>query len=549
MSNWTRILQRGTLIVGAMIVGMAAQRLTDHSRYFEISKNIEIFANLYKEVNTYYVDELDPGKLMRIGIDAMLASLDPYTNYISESDIEGYRYITEGRYNGIGAQIKPVDNYPTILAPYKDSPAWKAGLRAGDQIIAIDGRSTEGRTEDEIGEFLKGYPGTTVELTVRRPGQSEPLTLTLVRDEVHIPNVPYYGMVSEDIGYVALTTFTRDAGRNVAQAVQKLREEHPEMKGLIFDLRGNGGGLLTEAVNVANVFIPKGELVVSTRGRVKEWDRSFKTLNNPVAPDLPLVVLVDRGTASASEIVSGTIQDLDRGVIIGQRTYGKGLVQNTRDVGYNARVKLTTAKYYIPSGRCIQAVRYENGEPAHIPDEERTPFKTRNGRTVLDGGGIKPDILIDPDEDSDILKTLVDKYFIFKYANEYCLEHDTIAPPEEFTFTEWDDFIAYLESHDFDFDTDSERLLEELKQKAEEEGYDVTAEVAAIEARIEQAKKDDLEKYREAIIDQIEKELASRFYFERGRIIVGLRNDPEIDTAIAVLHDGKRYKEILGIVE
>ncbi len=531
------------------MVGLAFQLASDHSRFFEISKHIEIFANLYKEVNTYYVDEIDPGKLMRIGIDAMLASLDPYTNYISESDIEGYRYITEGRYNGIGAQIRLVDDYPTIMAPYKDSPAWKAGLRAGDQIIAIDGRDTKGHTEDEIGEFLKGYPGTSVELKVLRPGQDEPLMLELVRDEVHIPNVPYYGMVSDDVGYVALTTFTRHAGRNVADAVKKLREAHPELKGLIFDLRGNGGGLLTEAVNVANVFIPKGEVVVSTRGRVKEWDRTFKTLNMPVAPDLPLVVLVDGGTASASEIVSGTIQDLDRGVIVGQRTYGKGLVQNTRDVGYNARVKLTTAKYYIPSGRCIQAVHYENGKPAHIPDEERTPFKTRNGRIVLDGGGIKPDIIVDPDEKSDILKTLIDKFFIFKYANEFCLEHDSIAPPERFTFEQWDDFVAFLEARNFDFDTESEQLLEQLKVRSEEEGYDLAAQIEALEQKIKAEKREEIEKHKQAIIDQIEKELASRFYFERGRIIVGLRNDPEIDTALSVLHDGERYKKLLGVVE
>ncbi|RMG82337.1 MAG: S41 family peptidase, partial [Bacteroidetes bacterium] len=467
-----RIKSRPLKILGLVTIlfaGLATTFTTDHGKYFEIAKNIEIFTNLYKEINTHYVDELDPGKLMRVGVDAMLESLDPYTNYISESDIEGFRYITEGKYNGIGAQIKIIDDYITITQPYENSPAFKAGLKAGDQLIAVDGKPAKGKTAEEVNEILKGYPGTEVELTIRRPGESKDLKINLVRDEVRVPNVPYSGMVSGDVGYVALTTFTREAGRNVAMAVKQLKEEHKDLKGVILDLRGNGGGLLAEAVNVSNVFIPKGSLVVTTKGKVKDWDRSFKTLNNPIDEDIPLAVLIDHGSASASEIVSGVIQDYDRGILIGQRSYGKGLVQNTRDIGYNSKVKITTAKYYIPSGRCIQSVEYHNGEPANIPDDKRAKFTTRNGRVVLDGGGLSPDVPIDVDADSDILKTLESKHLVFKYATEYVLKHPTIPGVSEFRFTEWEDFVRFLEKNKFKYDTESEKLLEKLKTQAKED--------------------------------------------------------------------------------
>ncbi|RMF21424.1 MAG: S41 family peptidase [Bacteroidetes bacterium] len=534
------------LLVGLFVLGLGTTLNTDHGKYFEIAKNIEIFTNIYKEVNTYYVDELDPGKLMRTAVDAMLKSLDPYTNFISESDIEGFRYVTEGKYNGIGAQIRVIDGYITIAEPYEKSPAMEAGLRAGDQIIAVDGHNAVGKTPEEVNEILKGYPGTEVELTIKRPGVDKELKVRLVRDEVKVPNVPYVGFVADDVGYIVLTTFTRDAGRNVAGALKDLEADNPDLKGVILDLRGNGGGLLAEAVNVSNVFIPKGELVVSTRGKVKEWDRSFKTLNPPVDTDIPLAVLIDKNSASASEIVSGVIQDLDRGVLIGQRSYGKGLVQNTRDVGYNAKVKMTTAKYYIPSGRCIQSVEYKDGKPAHIPDDQRAAFKTRNGRTVLDGGGLKPDILLDPDAESDILETLQEKHFIFKYATRFALQHDSIAPPEEFHFTDWEDFLAFLAEENFDYDTDSERLLKQLKEKAAEEGYLRPADIKAIEAKIIEAKKQDLEKNKDAILDLLEKEIVSRYYFEEGRIMVGLRNDPEIKIAVEVLTDSARYRQLLS---
>ena len=520
---------------------------SDHNKYFEISKNIEIFTNLYKEINTYYVDDLDPGKLMRTGVDAMLESLDPYTNYISETEIEGFRYITDGKYNGIGAMIRQIGDYVTITEPYDDCPAQKAGLKAGDIILEVDGKSAKGKSTDDVSAILKGFPGTEVDLLIERPGESKSKKITLVRDEVIVPNVPYSGMVSDDVGYVALSTFTRDAGKNVGNAIKQLKADNPELKGVIFDLRGNGGGLLTEAVNVSNVFIPKGEMVVTTKGKVADWDRSFKTLNKSIDEQIPLVVLINKGSASASEIVSGVIQDFDRGVLIGQRSYGKGLVQNTRDVGYNSKVKMTTAKYYVPSGRCIQAVSYENGEPIDIPDSLRTTFKTQSGRVVLDGGGVKPDIAIKEDIDVPIIKDLLRKYMIFEYATEYALQHNEIPTVEEFRFTEFDDFVAFLQKKNFHYETQSEKVLKDLEKVAKkEELNDVfESDLKAIQNKIETEKKNELYENKETIISLIEKEVASRYYFQKGRIQIGLRNDAEIKEALAVIKDHKRYKTLL----
>ncbi|MEK7257445.1 MAG: S41 family peptidase, partial [Bacteroidota bacterium] len=526
--------------------GMATTFITTvGGNYFEIAKNIEIFTNLYKEVNTYYVDEVDPAKLMRTGVDAMMESLDPFTNYISESDIEGYRFITEGKYNGIGADIRIIDKLPTVMSPYEESPAMKAGLKAGDQITAIDGKSAEGKTTDEVSAILKGYPGTEVELSIRRPGESKELKINLVRDEVSVSNVPFSGMVSGDVGYIALTTFTREAGRHVAKALEDLKVEQPNLKGVILDLRGNGGGLLSEAVDVSNVFIPKGEMCVSTRGKVKDWDRSFKTLNAPVDLNVPLVVLINKNSASASEIVSGVIQDLDRGVLIGQRSYGKGLVQNTRDIGYNAKVKLTTAKYYIPSGRCIQSVEYKDGEPVDVPDNKRTPFKTRNGRTVLDGGGVKPYLVLDLDAGSDILKTLDEKNIVFNFVTQWCLKNPNPADPETFHFTQWDDFVQFLAKQNFEFDTESEKLIQQLKDRSKEDGYIAEADLKTFEAKIIEAKKADLAKHKDFIVDMIEKEIVSRYHYEKGRIKVGLRNDMEIKEAVKLFSDKAKYDAFL----
>jgi carboxyl-terminal processing protease len=541
--------KRSFKVVAIALVGFMgiATTISDHNKYFEISKNIEIYTNLYKEINTYYVDDLDPAKLMRTGVDAMLESLDPYTNYISESEIEGFRYITDGKYNGIGAMIRKIDDYVTITEPYDNCPAQKAGLKAGDVVMEIDGKSTKGKSTDDVSAILKGFPGTEVILTIQRPGENDNLKITLVRDEVVVPNVPYSGMVNEDIGYVSLSTFTRHAGKNVGDALKKLKEENPNLKGIIFDLRGNGGRLLTEAVNVSNVFIPKGEMVVTTKGKVADWDRSFKTLNRSIDEEVPLILLIDRGSASASEIVSGVIQDLDRGVLVGQRSYGKGLVQNTRDVGYNSKVKMTTAKYYIPSGRCIQGVSYKNGEPIDIPDSLRTNYKTRNGRMVQDGGGVKPDIFIEHPINNNIIADLYRKNLIFKYVTQYCLENQEIPEVEDLEFTKFDEFVQFLTAEGFEFETESEKVLETLKERAEKEKMlsSIQNEITAIENNIEAEKKNDLIENKEAITNLIEKEIASRYYYQKGKIQVGLKNDEEIKEAITIINDPERYQNLL----
>jgi len=532
------------------LVGFAsvAAVTKDHDKLFEISKNIEIFTNLYQEINTHYVDDLNPSKMMRIGIDAMLEALDPYTNYISESEIEGYRYITEGKYKGIGADFIKIGEEVTVSAPLENSPASKAGLKAGDVLIAVDGKEVAGKRSSDVSRFLKGFPGTEVELTIKRPGASSQQKLVLTRDEVKVENVPYSGMLNEEVGYLALTTFTRNAGRNVADAVKKLKENNPKMKGVVFDLRGNGGGLLAEAVNVSNVFVNKGELVVTTKGKVIDWDRSYKTLNKPVDINMPLVVLIDKGSASASEIVSGVIQDLDRGVLVGQRSYGKGLVQNTQDVGYNSKVKITIAKYYIPSGRCIQGVEYADGTPIDIPDSLRTPFKTRNGRKVLDGGGVKPDLFLDKSESERILGSLNKKHLIFDYVTQYCLKHEKIAAVKDFHFDEFDSFISYLEKKNFAYDTESEKILKQLREKAKAEKYNdiLKSDFTAMENKIKQAKKDDLYEFKGAIVDQIEKEISARYYFESGKIQIGLRNDSEVSEAIALINNPAKYNKLLA---
>lgn len=541
-----RFWQIGGLVV--LLVGTLANTVyTPTNRQFDILKNIEIFTALYREVNTYYVDDVDPGKLMRTGIDAMMESLDPFTNYISESDIEGYRFLTEGRYHGIGAVSEKMGDYVTITELYEGQPADKAGLKVGDKIVEIDGKNAAGRTSDEVNEFMRGYPGSNVQLTIERPGEKNLLKVRLVRGEVNVPNVPYSGMVSDEVAYIALTTFTREAGRNVERALEELKKEHPGLKGVIFDLRGNGGGLLSEAVNVSNVFIPRNELVASTKGKVKDWDRSFKTLNAPVDTELPLVVLINKNSASASEIVSGVIQDYDRGILLGQRSYGKGLVQNTRDLGYNAKVKMTTAKYYIPSQRCIQSVEYEDGEPVNIPDEKRAVFKTRNGRKVLDGGGISPDIYIKKPTEEGILKSLMEENLIFDYVTEFCAQHESIQQVDGFHFEDFDKFLSFLKNRNFAYESETERALQKLMVKSSLEGFDLATNISTMQQKIEAAKQDELEAHKEEIIDLIEKEIAGRYYYQRGKVQMGLRNDEEIQEAINIIKTPARYKEVLAI--
>lgn len=540
-------MKKAIWITFALIILVSFRPMTDPNRYFEITKNIELFANLYKELNYYYVDDIEPGRLMRTGIDAMLNSLDPYTNYFSEAQVESYRFITEGKYHGIGAGMATMDGLPTITELFEESPAYKSGLRLADQILSIGGKAVQGKSKEEIDTYLQGSADTNIDLVVKRPGETKELRFSVTRGEVDVPNVPYSGMVSDKIGYINLTVFSDQAGSHVAEALQKLRKENPEMSGLILDLRDNGGGLLREAVNICNIFIPKNELVVTTRGKVKEWDRAFKTLQNPVDEKLPLVILVDKGTASASEIVSGVIQDLDRGVIMGQQTYGKGLVQNTRDIGYNSQVKLTTAKYYIPSGRCIQAVEYENGEPKNIPDTLRAEFRTRGGRKVLDGGGIRPDVLIDAGNQPEILKQMIEKKLTFKYATQYNLKHKEIKPVRDFSFTEYDDFKKYFRESGFDFTSSTESALEAFRAKAskEESWSRIREDVQALGSKISQDPEKLLDDHRDLISRHLEKEIIPRYYLQKGKIEKSLQVDKEIQEAISLLGAPAQYEALL----
>jgi carboxyl-terminal processing protease len=408
---------------------------SNQDRYFEISKNIETFNMLFKELNRHYVDDVDPSELMTIGIEAMLESLDPYTVFLSGAELDNYRMVTTGQYGGIGARIGSIDGDIVVTDPYENFPAYNAGLRAGDKIIEVDGKPTKGYDTEAISEILRGQPGTNVKVKVERTVANKTMDLTIVRGDITIKNVPYFGLISNEIGYIKLSNFAENAGKEVADALTALKEEH-QIKGVVLDLRGNGGGLLHEAVNVTNVFVDKGAEVVSTKGKEVENDKVYKTLNKAIDTEIPLVVLTDRGSASASEIVSGSIQDLDRGVVIGQSTFGKGLVQITRPLPYKSKLKVTTSKYYIPSGRCIQAIDYGNRHldenATQIPDSLRKAFKTQAGRTVLDGAGIDPDISVPMETISNISISLLNNNHIFNYATIFWNANESLRDNSKF---------------------------------------------------------------------------------------------------------------------
>jgi len=532
------------LISIVALLGVSATSI-QQDKLYEISKNIEIFINVYKELNANYVDDLDPNQLMRVGLDAMVASLDPYTNYISESQVASYMINTEGRYEGIGAIVEKIGDYVTIVEPYEGSPVLEVGLKAGDMIIGIEGQSTLGKSREEVTSFYRGVPGTKVRLKIQTP-KGEIKDVDVERSEVSTPNVPYSGFVSEDIGYIALSVFTADASKNIKKALKDLKEENSNIKGLILDLRDNGGGLLREAINISNIFIPKDKEVVSVKSKVRERDETYRTMTTPDDTEIPLVILINKNSASASEIVSGVIQDYDRGVLMGQRSYGKGLVQNTREVGYNSRIKLTTSKYYIPSGRCIQSVMYEDGEPVDIPDDKRSKFKTSNGRIVLDGGGISPDVKLDLPQSSELLSALKKDYMIFKFTNAYIENVDTSMANNEIVFDEFNTFISFLEDQKFSYETEAEKLLNELRSQIR--AVDVSKldqQLKIIDQSLNQMKMTAYEANKSAIIDAIEIEIATRLAYQRGKAFQRLKNDAEIDEAVKLLNDPARYQSIL----
>ena len=540
------------VLLSCLLIGISAVSLKDGDRLFEISKNVEIFVNVFKELNKNYVDEIDPAELMRIGIDAMVSSLDPFTNYISESQVERYRISDDERFQGIGANIVVAEEKIMITDLMEGGAAVSAGLNAGDEITTINGEVLKGKPAEEIQTMLRGIAGTPVKLEIKRHGSGKSEVINVERGEVNIPNVPYAGVVSNGIAYIHLSVFTDNAGANIQNELKRLKREAGDtnaIKGLVLDLRYNGGGLLREAVNICNLFIPKSAEVVFTRGKVKDKDQSFKTQAIPYDLDIPIAVLINKKSASASEIVSGVIQDRDRGIIIGQRSYGKGLVQNTFELGYNNRVKITTSKYYIPSGRCIQGVEYKNGEPVDIPDNKRSKFKTLNGRTVLDGGGITPDVKLPAHEPAEVTQALLDQKMIFLYTNDYVLKHDSIKSIDDFAFTAFDDFVSFLKKKNFSYNKQAEQEIKALQQKCNENAELkslIGADLKAMKDKLEADKAKDLAKYKDEIVVELEKEIISRYFYQKGKTKIGLKRDKEVDEAIAILKDQAKYNSLLG---
>ncbi|MCF8369799.1 MAG: S41 family peptidase [Bacteroidales bacterium] len=542
------------ILIIALFIGilLPASAWTQNQNNFEISKNLDIYSTLFRELEKNYVDEISAGDLVKTGIDAMLKSLDPYTVYISEAEVEDFKFITTGQYGGIGALIQKQGDKIIVAEPYEGKPAQRFGLIAGDEIIDIDGQSVAGKTTSDVSTLLKGQPGTKVDVTLKRPGKEELITLELERDNVKIDNIPYYGMLGQDVAYIKLTSFTQNAGKEMKNAFLELKKTN-ELKGIILDLRGNGGGLLNEAVNITNIFIDKDKEVVRTKGKLPTKNHTYRTPNPAVDPEIPLVILVDNGSASASEIVAGAIQDHDRGVIIGQKTFGKGLVQNVIPLSYNAQAKITVAKYYIPSGRLIQEIDYSkrnnNGETGITPDSLATPYKTKNGRTVYDGHGITPDIVNDMDTLSNISYALLTKYLFFNFATKFVLENETLPPPKEFSISEeiFNSFLSFIENEGYHYSTKSEETLKKLKMIAEKEHYyaDIEKEYDALVKKIEQNKKDDIIKHKEEIKKILRIELVSRYYYQKGKIISSLSDDSDIKKAIEIITEKDSYISIL----
>ena len=524
--------------------------------YFEVSKNLDIFNAVYRELNATYVDGTKPGQLMKTSIDAMLGSLDPYTVYYTENDIEDYRFMTTGEYGGIGATVQDINGKITIAEPYEGFAAYKAGLRAGDEIVGVNGNNVEGKKTDDISTLLKGAAGTPVTLKVIKAGQKEAQVVNLQREEIKTKSVPYFSMLPNgQTGYIKLIQFTENCSGSVKEALLDLKSKGA--KNLILDLRGNLGGILNEAVNIVNFFIDKGQEVVYTKGKISDWDHTYLAVNNPIDTQIPLVVLVDEQSASASEIVSGALQDLDRAVIIGKRTYGKGLVQQTKPLVYNAQIKVTVAKYYIPSGRCVQALDYsskdEEGRVEKVPDSLITAFKTKGGRIVYDGAGVMPDIKTADEKFQDVLLSLLSKYHLFNYATSYYLAHKELAPVKDFSLTEaeYADFVNYLKDKDYTYKSREEHELDEFKKRVEESGdfKDIKTEYDLLVSRIANNKKEDLSRYKPLIKKYLEEEIVARYYFQKGRIEYSLKNDDDLKEALQVVTNKEKVGTILSTIE
>lgn len=534
-------MKRIILSLTLFIAGFGLLSFVDS--YFELSKNLDLFSSVYREVTLNYVDETDPADLVKTGIDAMLSSLDPYTNFIAESDIEDFRFMTTHEYGGIGALIGSHNGQIVITEPYEKSPADKAGLKAGDIVLEVAGEKAEGKSSGQLSDMLRGAVGTSVALRVLRQATGAELELNIVRDNIKLDDVPFYTLLPDKTGYISLNGFTESASGAVKSAFDDLKSQG--MTHLVIDLRGNGGGLLREAVNIVNFFVPQGETVVEVKGRLKEHYSLNKALRNPIDLEIPLAVLIDEGSASASEIVAGTLQDLDRAVVVGRNSFGKGLVQSTQDLSYNSKLKLTIAKYYTPSGRCIQRIDYghrdERGKASAFPDSLLRTFSTRAGRLVSDGQGIEPDLLVEESSYSDLLGSLLNANLIFAFATEYYYSHPAIAPAREFalTETEYAQFVEFALSREFEYKTAAQEQLNELKNTLTEGQFyaEVNTEFEALSLKLNRDKRNDLMKFKDEVSLVLQSEIASRYYYSKGRLEAYLTHDPDLTKAVEVLHN------------
>lgn len=537
------------LVMALFLIGIGLFGISAKDSYFELSKNLEIFAHLFQELNIYYVDETEPGKMMKTGIDAMLKSLDPYTVYYPEEDIEDYKFLTTGQYGGIGSLIRKQDEFVIIAEPYEGFPAQKEGLRAGDVILEVDGESAEGKSTSELSSMLKGQANSKVKLKLKR--FDEIFEAELTREDIKLGDVPYAGMLDDKVGYIALNSFTQTAADEVKKSYKALKEKG--MKALVLDLRGNGGGLLQQAVEIVNFFVPKGQNVVATKGKMSNWDREYKASKEPLDLEIPLVVLIDGSSASASEIVAGALQDLDRALIIGQKSFGKGLVQQSIPLSYNTQLKVTVAKYYIPSGRCIQKIDYShkvNGKASEIPDSLAAEFRTKNGRVIYDAGGILPDVVIEEKAISNIAQSLLGKGHVFDFANHFRNKKDSIPSVDQFSidtsiYTEFKDF---LEGKDYAYKTETEKLLFELEEVTKKEKYfdDVKEAYKTLEDKIFLSKEADLTTFSEEIKEFLENEVVARYYYQKGRVQSSLKYDEEIKKALEYASNTEEYFKMLS---
>lgn len=539
------------ILIGSLAISLFSFSFVED--LFQVSKNLDIFASVYKNLSINYVDNVNSSKMMKTGIDAMLEDLDPYTEYIPESDIEDYKlkYVST-QYGGIGATISNRDGKVIVAEPYEGFPAQKADVRAGDEILEINGISLKGKANEQVSSILKGSKGTPVKLLISRPGSAKLMEINLQREEIRQENVPYYGMLEGKIGYIKLDKFLENSGQEVKNALADLKKN--DLKGLVLDLRYNGGGILQEAVKIVNLFVEKGVTVVIQKGRNREKSITYNTFNSPEEPNLPLVVLVNNRAASASEIVAGSLQDLDRAVVIGQRSFGKGLVQQTFNLPYNSLVKVTVAKYYTPSGRCIQALDYTHrdseGSVVKVADSLITEYKTKAGRSVYDGSGIYPDVYVKPVKYNPITQTLASKYYIFDYATQYRNERASIPDAKNFKLTdaEFAKFVAYLSNRDISYNTRTERIMNELREEAEKENKmaEIKAEYDALRSKVSYSKKNDLVQFKEEIRKVLEAEIVSRYYFEKGRLEQGFKYDADIAESLKIINNKTVLASILN---